>query len=91
METLENLPIYEPIIVKLDKVERGNLGDARGVGGGVSELEIDVDGGYRVYFGQIGKNGEIVVLLNGGTKSSQAADIAIAKRYWKDFCRDPED
>jgi len=78
-------------MVKLEKVERGNLGDARSVEGGVSELEIDVDSGYRVYFGQVGKRGEIVVLLNGGTKSTQAADIKLAKRYWKDFCHDPED
>lgn len=91
MNSIENLPIYETIMVKLEKVERGNLGDARSVGAGVSELEIDADSGYRVYFGQIGKQGEMVVLLNGGTKSTQSADIETAKGYWKDFCRDPKD
>ena len=85
MDHLDGQPIYETIMVKLDKVERGNLGDARSVGEGVSELEIDFGDGYRVYFGQIGKRGEIVVLLHGGTKKTQNEDIKLAKRYWRDF------
>jgi putative addiction module killer protein len=85
MDSLDGQPIYEKIMVKLDKVERGNLGDARSVGEGVSELEIDFGEGYRVYFGQIGKRGEIVVLLCGGTKKTQSEDIGVAKRYWGEF------
>ena len=89
MDRLDGLPVYDLIMVKLDKVERGNLGDARGIGEGVSELEIDFGEGYRVYFGQVGRHGEIVVLLNGGTKKTQDADIKLAKKYWKDFSNEP--
>jgi putative addiction module killer protein len=53
------------------------------VGEGVFELKIDFAAGYRVYFGQDGKI--IVVLLCGGDKSSQDADIKRAKQYWKDY------
>ena len=42
MDTLEGKPAYEEIMLKLDKVERGNLGDARSVGEGVTELEVDL-------------------------------------------------
>jgi len=89
MDGLEGLPVYELIMLKLDKVERGNLGDARSVGEGVSELEIDYGEGYRVYFGLIGPRGEIVVLLNGGTKKTQNADIKLAKKYWKALPNEP--
>ena len=50
------------------------------MGGGVSELRIDVGPGYRVYFGRIGDR--IVLLLCGGDKRRQDDDIARAKGYW---------
>ena len=48
----------------------------------MSELRIDFGPGYRVYFGQ---DGDQVVLVGGGTKGTQAADIAKAKEYWRDY------
>jgi putative addiction module killer protein len=65
------------ITARLKRVEQGNLGDARGLGGGVSELRIDHGPGYRLYFTRRGL--EVVVLLCGGDKSTQAQDIAAAK------------
>ncbi len=59
--------------IRLQRVEKGNLGDARPVGGGVSELRIDYGPGYRLYFVQRGKM--VVILLCGGDKRSQARDI----------------
>jgi putative addiction module killer protein len=54
------------------------------VGAGISELRIDYGPGYRVYFMQCGQ--AVVVLLNGGDKRSQAADIRRAMEIaqeWK--------
>lgn len=56
----------------------GNLGDAKSVGGGVSELRVDVGPGYRLYFTR--RRGVVVILLCGGDKRSQKADIARAQR-----------
>jgi len=66
------------IAVRIDRLSLGNPGDVRPVGDGVSEMRIDYGPGYRVYF--VRRGAEIVVLLCGGDKSSQSADIAHAKR-----------
>ena len=56
----------------------GNPGDVKAVGEGVSELRIDYGPGYRVYFTKRGR--EVVILLAGGEKTTQSADIKIALR-----------
>lgn len=73
----------QKIQVRLARVRLGNLGQCDRVGEGVSELKINFGPGYRVYIGQEGT--EIVVLLCGGDKSSQDADIKKAKGYWADY------
>jgi len=55
----------------------GHFGDVAPIGEGVSELRIFYGPGYRVYFVQ--KDAVVVILLSGGDKSSQKADIAKAK------------
>lgn len=67
---------------KLNRVQAGNLANCRSLGGGVHELKIHFGPGYRVYFGV---DGNFVVLLTGGNKSSQRRDIAKAKEYWTDY------
>ncbi|SDY67011.1 putative addiction module killer protein [Nitrosomonas sp. Nm58] len=64
------------IEARLRRVEQGNLGDAKPIGKGVSELRIDCGPGYRVYLAQRGI--EVVVLLAGGDKSTQEHDIKTA-------------
>jgi putative addiction module killer protein len=71
------------VIRRMLRIELGEFGDYKRVGGGVYELRVDVGPGYRVYFGTVGST--IVVLLLGGDKSTQARDIERAKEYWKDF------
>jgi putative addiction module killer protein len=73
------------IEVRLRRVSSGNLGDTKPVGDGVSELRVDVGGGYRVYYGKHGQ--ALVILLCGGDKGSQQSDIALAKTYWTDWKR----
>jgi putative addiction module killer protein len=69
--------------VRIDRVREGNLGDARPVGMGVSELRIPVGPGYRVYYARDGET--LVLLLCGGDKGSQDDDIRRARAYWTDY------
>jgi putative addiction module killer protein len=66
------------ILTRIKRLEDGNPGDVKPVGEGVSEMRIHYGPGYRVYFKDTGK--EIIILLCGGDKSTQQADIASAKR-----------
>ena len=65
------------ILKRLDRAEAGNLGDVASIGEGVSEMRIFYGPGYRVYFVQ--RRAELIILLCGGDKSTQAADIREAK------------
>jgi putative addiction module killer protein len=68
------------VLVRLERLELGIAGDARYLREGVSELRIDWGPGYRVYFGRDGV--AIVVLLCGGDKGTQAADVERAVNLW---------
>ena len=61
------------IQVRVDRLVHGNPGQHRNLTDGVSELKIDIGPGYRVYYTE--RDGEIIILLAGGDKSSQAQDI----------------
>lgn len=65
------------IDARIRRVSLGNMGDIKRVGAGVSELRIDYGSGYRVYF--IRRGTTLVVLLAGGDKSTQKADIPRAR------------
>jgi putative addiction module killer protein len=66
------------VLARIERLALGNPGDVKPVGEGVSELRIDFGPGYRVYFTKRGR--EIVILLAGGDKTTQTADIRIALR-----------
>ena len=74
---------YAAIQVRKDRLARGLFGDCDPVGEGVWELRIDTGAGYRVYYARSGK--QVVLLLCGGDKRSQKADVKTAKAYWRDY------
>lgn len=73
------------IAVRIDRLASGNWGDCKPLRAGVWELRIDWGPGYRVYYAMVSR--ACVLLLCGGDKRKQAADIARAVEYWKDYKR----
>lgn len=64
------------LIVRLRKAMLGNLGDVKAVGNGVVEMREHFGAGWRMYYVQRGET--LIVMLGGGGKSTQSADIARA-------------
>ena len=75
---LRDMKARARVQARLDRMAEGNPGDVKPVGEGVSELRIDFGPGYRVYFKSRGH--EIIILLAGGDKKTQANDIKVALR-----------
>jgi putative addiction module killer protein len=71
------------IVTAVARMKNGNMSNTRPVGSGVYENKIDFGPGYRIYFGNDGK--QLIILLAGGTKKGQSKDIHRAKEYWKDY------
>lgn len=74
---LRDLRVRARIDARLRLLSLAHHGDAKALGGGISELRIDYGPGYRIYFTRRGS--ALVVLLTGGDKSRQSADIAKAR------------
>jgi putative addiction module killer protein len=70
---------------RVARLTLGNFGDCKPVGDDVFELRVAFGPGFRIYYGLDGKR--IVVLLCGGDKRSQTADIRAAKAHWKEYKR----
>lgn len=73
---------------RINRMELGNFGDHRFCQDGVWELRIDVGKGYRVYYAVAGA--QVILLLCGGDKRTQDADIDRACEYWTDWQRRSE-
>jgi putative addiction module killer protein len=70
------------IVARLRRFELGNLGDVKAVGEGVSEARVDYRPGYRLYF--VKRGAVLIVMLCGGDKRTQDADIKQAKKLAKE-------
>jgi putative addiction module killer protein len=68
---------------RINRMELGNFGDHRFCRDGVWELRIDMGPGYRVYYAMAGS--QMVLLLCGGDKRTQDAEINRACEYWLDW------
>jgi len=66
------------IVARLRQAESGNLGDWKPVGGRISEMRVHSGSGYRLYFSRQGD--VLIIMLAGGSKSTQSREIARAQR-----------
>ncbi len=78
LDDLRDVHARARILVRVERLAAGNPGDVKPVSEGVLELRIDYGPGYRVYYKKQGQ--EVVVLLAGGDKRTQARDIKTALR-----------
>ncbi|GAB3617106.1 type II toxin-antitoxin system RelE/ParE family toxin [Okibacterium endophyticum] len=76
------------ILLRLDRLARGNPGQVAPIGNGLSELKINTGSGYRVYYLQHGD--ELILLLCGGDKSTQSKDIAAAQQLAEEWRADQQ-
>ncbi len=83
LDTVSDPIGFSAVQGRLDRLERGLFGDCRPVGNGVWELRVNTGPGYRAYYALAGKH--VILLLCGGNKRSQTADIRTAKAYWGDY------
>ena len=78
LDELRDVQARARVQARIERLAAGNPGDVDPVGEGVSELRINYGPGYRVYFKKRGS--ELIILLAGGDKSTQAKDITAALR-----------
>jgi putative addiction module killer protein len=77
LEGLRDRPTRFRLLRRLEKAQRGLLGDVASVGEGIFEMREFFGPGWRMYYVQRGEM--LIVMLGGGDKSSQKADIAAAR------------
>ena len=78
LDDLVDIRARARVQARIERLAAGNPGDVEPVGEGVSELRINYGPGYRVYFKKRGR--ELIILLAGGDKKTQAKDIKTALR-----------
>jgi len=87
LDDLRDLRARARVQARIERLTMGNPGDVRPVGEGVSELRIDYGPGYRVYFTKRGQ--QLIILLAGGDKRTQAADIQTALKLARNLRSSP--
>lgn len=77
LDGISDASVRGVVVARIKRLALGLMGDVAPVGGGVSELRIHVGAGWRVYF--VRRSNQVIVLLAGGSKRTQKADIKRAK------------
>lgn len=75
---LKDRTIRNKVLARVDRVHNGNFGDFKSLGGNLFELRFFFSGGLRIYYTI--RNQQVILLLNGGSKSSQSRDIEKARQ-----------
>lgn len=83
LSRLKDVRTQAKIAARINRLSAGNFGDCKPVGAGVYELRVDWGPGYRIYYAMIGK--PCLLLLCGGDKRKQSADIERACAYLRDY------
>lgn len=86
LRSLKDRVLYHRVVQRIRRMETGNLGDVKPIGEKVSEARIFASPGVRLYFTVRGF--EIIILLCGGFKDTQAADIKMAQKLAKELYDD---
>ena len=84
---LKDASMKTKLLARLARIENGSFGDFKQIGPDLFELRFFFGAGLRIYYTIAGCR--VVLLLNGGNKSTQAKDIAKATRLLTEF--EPED
>lgn len=85
LDSLRDARTEARIAARVARLEAGNFGDCKPLRDGVWELRVDWGPGYRVYYAMTGRI--CLLLLCGGDKRRQSADIDRAVEYWSDYQR----
>lgn len=88
LDGLGDIKARARVQVRIERLAAGIPGDVQPVGEGVSELRVDFGPGYRVYYKKRGQ--ELIILLAGGDKSSQAKDIKTALQIVRNLSEEPK-
>ena len=83
LKALKNVQARAKIVARIKSAGKGNFGDCKPVGDGVSEMRIHIRSGYRIYFMQHGLT--VYILLIGGNKARQQQDITRAKKLAREI------
>lgn len=78
LKGLKDRTTRNKVLARIDRVQNGNFGDYKSLGNNLFELRFFFGGGLRIYYTI--HNHQVVLLLNGGSKSSQSRDIEKARQ-----------
>ena len=78
---LKDIKAKVKIVDRIDQMKKGNLGDHKSVGKGVSETRINYGPGYRIYFAR--KGNTLIIILAGSSKKDQDKTIQQAQKNWQ--------